>query len=163
MLHDQIAAILARGKTVIVAEHRLYFVADLIDRAVLIEERVARGSRPRTCALSGGRARLRPARSRPRRRDGRDVPAAACATVRSSANCAARFRQPAQEATRVRPGQLRRPRGAVVGVTGANGVGKSTLVRAMAALERATRSCASTAHRSMPARAAAGARSSCRT
>lgn len=47
VLHDQIAAILARGKTVIVAEHRLYFVADLIDRAVLIEGgRVAREFSP---------------------------------------------------------------------------------------------------------------------
>ena len=51
VLHDQIAAILARGKTVIVAEHRLYFVADLIDRAVLIEGAASRASsRPRTCA-----------------------------------------------------------------------------------------------------------------
>ena len=143
VLHDQIAAILARGKTVIVAEHRLYFVADLIDRAVLIERGPRRArvlARGLARAVGGGARPPGPARSRPRRRDGRDVPGGprvrdGCARARA---VAARFRQPAQEATRVRPGQLRRPARRGGGVTGANGVGKSTLVRAMAGLERAT-------------------------
>lgn len=37
LLHDQIAALVAQGKTVVVAERRLHFMADLIDRAVLVD------------------------------------------------------------------------------------------------------------------------------
>ena len=33
-LHDQIVYLKSRGHTILIAEHRLYFLADLIDRAV---------------------------------------------------------------------------------------------------------------------------------
>lgn len=37
-LHDQIALLKSQGHTVIVAEHRLWFLADLIDRAVYLKD-----------------------------------------------------------------------------------------------------------------------------
>ena len=37
-LHDQIAYLKSRGHTILIAEHRLYFLADLIDRAVYLRD-----------------------------------------------------------------------------------------------------------------------------
>ena len=137
VLHDQIAAILARGKTVIVAEHRLYFVADLIDRAVLIEGgRVAREFSPEDLrALSEEeRARLGLRAVDPAVAMAVTCPAApACAT------------------------------GALERGLSLRGFASLRKKRWRASSARRRGSCASTAHRSMPARAAAGARSSCRT
>ena len=39
-LHDQIAYLKSRGHTILIAEHRLYFLADLIDRAVYLRDGV---------------------------------------------------------------------------------------------------------------------------
>lgn len=37
-LHDEVRSVVAEGRTVIIAEHRLYFASDLIDRAILVEK-----------------------------------------------------------------------------------------------------------------------------
>lgn len=142
-LHDQIAAILARGKTVIVAEHRLYFVADLIDRAVLVEGgRAVRTFLPDELrALSEEeRARLGLRAVDPASAMAVTCPAApACAPQPLARGLSLRGFASLRKKQRVfAPVSFDVPRGAVVGVTGANGVGKSTLVRAMAGLERAT-------------------------
>ncbi|MFR8542854.1 MAG: ATP-binding cassette domain-containing protein [Enterocloster sp.] len=39
-LHDQIVYLKSRGHTILIAEHRLYFLADLIDRAVYLRDGV---------------------------------------------------------------------------------------------------------------------------
>lgn len=46
-LHAQMANVLARGKTVIIAEHRLAYLGDLIDRAILLRDgRIVRTMSP---------------------------------------------------------------------------------------------------------------------
>ena len=51
-LHDQIAALKRQGCTIVVAEHRLYFLTDLIDRAFYLRsgglERVFTGEQFRS-------------------------------------------------------------------------------------------------------------------
>ena len=39
-LHDQIANLKRQGCTVVIAEHRLYFLTDLIDRALYLRDGV---------------------------------------------------------------------------------------------------------------------------
>ena len=39
-LHDQIAGLKRQGRTVVIAEHRLYFLTDLIDRALYLRDGV---------------------------------------------------------------------------------------------------------------------------
>ncbi len=45
-LHDQIAALKRQGRTVVIAEHRLYFLTDLIDRAFYLRSGVLERSLP---------------------------------------------------------------------------------------------------------------------
>ena len=54
-LHDQIAYLKSQGHTVIIAEHRLYFLTDLIDRAVYLRDGVVEHifSRKQFQALTG--------------------------------------------------------------------------------------------------------------
>ena len=55
-LHDQIAALKREGRTVIIAEHRLYFLTDLIDRALYLRGGVLERafSREEFCAMPEG-------------------------------------------------------------------------------------------------------------
>lgn len=39
-LHDQIAELKQQGRTVVIAEHRLYFLTDLIDRVFYLRDGV---------------------------------------------------------------------------------------------------------------------------
>ena len=43
-LHDQIAYLKHQGHTILIAEHRLYFLADLIDRAVYLRDGIVERS-----------------------------------------------------------------------------------------------------------------------
>ena len=53
-LHDQIAGLKRQGRTVVIAEHRLYFLTDLIDRALYLRDGVLERTftREQFCALT---------------------------------------------------------------------------------------------------------------
>ena len=53
-LHDQIASLKRQGCTVVIAEHRLYFLTDLIDRALYLRDGVLKRTftREQFCALT---------------------------------------------------------------------------------------------------------------
>ena len=55
-LHDQIAGLKRQGRTVVIAEHRLYFLTDLIDRALYLRDGVLERTftREQFCALTDG-------------------------------------------------------------------------------------------------------------
>ena len=143
ILHDHVASILARGKTVIVAEHRLHFMADLVDRALLVEGgRIVR-------ELAPDELRALPAFERERLGlravDPADVLALRCPPTPRPARALLERGLSLRGFSCSRTGQrafppvdLDVPRGAVAGVMGGNGAGKTTLLRAVAGLERAT-------------------------
>ena len=133
-LHDQIAALKRQGCTIVVAEHRLYFLTDLIDRAFYLRsgvlervftgeqfrslpdpEREALGLRtltPAVCTL--------PAVESAGSEEGLSVEGLTC-SFRKGAPV---FRDLSFSA---RPGE-------VVAITGPNGVGKTTLSRCLCGL-----------------------------
>ena len=55
-LHDQIVYLKRQGRTVVIAEHRLYFLTDLIDRALYLRDGVLERTftREQFCALTDG-------------------------------------------------------------------------------------------------------------
>ena len=133
-LHDQIAALKRQGCTIVVAEHRLYFLTDLIDRAFYLRsgvlervftgeqfrslpdpEREALGLRtltPAVCTL--------PSVESAGTKEGLSIEGLACAFRKE----APVFRDLSFSA---RPGE-------VVAITGPNGVGKTTLSRCLCGL-----------------------------
>lgn len=133
-LHDQIAALKRQGCTIVVAEHRLYFLTDLIDRAFYLRdgvleriftgeqfrslpdsEREALGLRtltPAVCTL--------PSVESAGSEEGLSVEGLTC-SFRKGAPV---FRDLSFSA---RPGE-------VVAITGPNGVGKTTLSRCLCGL-----------------------------
>ena len=135
-LHDEIAGLKRQGRTVVIAEHRLYFLTDLIDQAWYIRQgslsrrftreefqRLSDGEReelglrtlsPVPCTLPPAE----PAGSG----EGLSVEGLTCAFQKGSAV----FRELSFS---VRPGE-------VVAVTGPNGVGKTTLSRCLCGLLR---------------------------
>lgn len=138
-LHDEVRSVIAEGGTVIIAEHRLYFASDLIDRALLVEDgRIVRELSPEELlGLSS------------EEREGmglRAVGAGDALNVRVPR--AAMDNQPGagltlDDYTVVRgdgavfaPLGVSVPAGGVLGVLGENGTGKSTLLRGIAGLER---------------------------
>ena len=116
-LHDQIAGLKRQGRTVVIAEHRLYFLTDLIDRALYLRDGVLERTftREQFCALTDrerealGLRTLIPVAC--------TLPAVAPAGAKEGLSFSAR------------PGE-------VVAITGPNGVGKTTLSRCLCGLIR---------------------------
>ena len=135
-LHDQIAGLKRQGRTVVIAEHRLYFLTDLIDRVLYLRDGVLERTftRKQFCALTDrerealGLRTLIPA--------GCTLPAAAPAGAKEGLSvegltCAYRKEPPVFQALSfsARPGE-------VVAITSPNGVGKTTLSRCLCGLIR---------------------------
>lgn len=135
-LHDQIAGLKRQGRTVVIAEHRLYFLTDLIDRALYLRDGVLERTftRKQFCALTDrerealGLRTLIPA--------GCTLPAAAPAGAKEGLSvegltCAYRKEPPVFQALSfsARPEE-------VVAITGPNGAGKTTLSRCLCGLIR---------------------------
>ena len=135
-LHDQIAGLKRQGRTVVIAEHRLYFLTDLIDRALYLRDGVLERTftRKQFFALTDGEREalglrtLIPA--------GCTLPAAAPAGAKEGLSvegltCAYRKEPPVFQALSfsARPEE-------VVAITGPNGVGKTTLSRCLCGLIR---------------------------
>ena len=135
-LHDQIAGLKRQGRTVVIAEHRLCFLTDLIDRVLYLRDGVLERTftRKQFCALTDrerealGLRTLIPA--------GCTLPAAAPAGAKEGLSvegltCAYRKEPPVFQALSfsARPGE-------VVAITGPNGVGKTTLSRCLCGLIR---------------------------
>lgn len=135
-LHDQIAGLKRQGRTVVIAEHRLCFLTDLIDRVLYLRDGVLERTftREQFCALTDrerealGLRTLIPA--------GCTLPAAAPAGAKEGLSvegltCAYRKEPPVFQALSfsARPEE-------VVAITGPNGVGKTTLSRCLCGLTR---------------------------
>ena len=135
-LHDQIAGLKRQGRTVVIAEHRLCFLTDLIDRVLYLRDGVLERTftREQFFALTDGEREalglrtLIPA--------GCTLPAAAPAGAKEGLSvegltCAYRKEPPVFQALSfsARPGE-------VVAITGPNGVGKTTLSRCLCGLIR---------------------------
>ena len=135
-LHDQIAGLKRQGRTVVIAEHRLYFLTDLIDRALYLRDGVLERTfnREQFCGLTEqereglGLRTLTPAAC--------TLPAVAPAGTKEGLSvegltCAYR-KEPAVFqglSFSARPVE-------VVAITGPNGVGKTTLSRCLCGLIR---------------------------
>ena len=135
-LHDQIAGLKRQSRTVVIAEHRLYFLTDLIDRALYLRDGVLERTftRAQFCGLTEqereelGLRTLTPAAC--------TLPAVAPAGTKEGLSvegltCAYR-KEPAVFqglSFSARPGE-------VVSITGPNGVGKTTLSRCLCGLIR---------------------------
>ena len=130
------AGLKRQGRTVVIAEHRLYFLTDLIDRVLYLRDGVLERTftRKQFCALTDrerealGLRTLIPA--------GCTLPAAAPAGAKEGLSvegltCAYRKEPPVFQALSfsARPGE-------VVAITGPNGVGKTTLSRCLCGLIR---------------------------
>ena len=135
-LHDQIAGLKRQGRTVVIAEHRLYFLTDLIDRVLYLRDGVLERTftRKQFCALTDrerealGLRTLIPA--------GCTLPAAAPAGAKEGLSvegltCAYRKEPPVFQAL-----SFSARLGEVVAITGPNGVGKTTLSRCLCGLIR---------------------------
>lgn len=135
ILRRQLGEIKRQGKTILIAEHRLYFLTDLIDRAVYMEngEIVRIYTRNEFLALSDAQ-RIKMG-LRTLRTDALPSPN----TPALDSDCALTVRDLTCEIKGSRifdHASFTADVGEIVGVTGNNGVGKSTLVRCICGLAK---------------------------
>ena len=133
-LHDQIAALKRKGCTVVVAEHRLYFLTDLIDQAFYLRsgvlERVFTGEQFRSLSdrerEALGLRTLNPAVC--------TLPTAEPAGVKKGLSVEGLTCSFRKEAPVFRDLSFSARPGEVIAITGSNGVGKTTLSRCLCGL-----------------------------
>lgn len=143
VLRRQIAGVVALGKTVIVAEHRLAFLHGIIDRAVLLEDgRIKRSMSSRELM---GLSEKERASLGLRIVDPASLPAFSVERPVSFSAAPKKRGVSLRNFTVLRHGEpvfsplnLDICPGEIVGLVGANGSGKSTLLRGLAGLERRT-------------------------
>lgn len=140
-IRSQIEAALAAGKAVIVAEHRLDFIADLIDRALLIENGHIEREMTSQGLLSLSEEDLASMGLRDPRHS-RTLSVAAMPRAKkipgeAPLGLSVRDLSVTRKKAEVfEPVSFHAEPGCVLGIIGANGGGKTTMLRALAGLER---------------------------
>ena len=142
-LHSQIAQVLSQGKAVIVAEHRLAFLSDLVNRAFLLEDgRIARiMTASEFTALTEEQRVAMGLRATDQSQipQLRILPAPDADAHLVSAGLSVRgFAAMRKKAAVSSPLSFDVMPGEIVGIVGANGSGKTSLLRGLAGLEKRT-------------------------
>lgn len=140
-LHDALARIKAQGKTIVLSEHRLYYMADLADRFIYMDDGRIVGEYTHDEFLALDDAELDALGLRATSLDGLQPPANKRAGSQMGATATGQAAHVAIEALDLSCNrgdtqildieELRIPSGSVVAVIGDNGSGKSTLVETL--------------------------------
>lgn len=123
------------GKTIVIAEHRLYFLMDVVDRIIYMEEGEIKETftKEEFLALSSEKLQEKGLRSREKPvlhpKFHHEVVLGNAITIK---NAKVTYQSPRRE---INYENLQIPRGEIVALTGTNGRGKSTLLRVLAGLQ----------------------------
>ena len=143
-MREQIEAALNEGKTVIVAEHRLDFISDLVTRALLIDNgRIARSMTSKEL-LELDSVELEELGLRNPNHKRIESISAKCKADEGEEGGGRGLVVQGLTVERkgkdvFKPASFNVPPGTVLGIVGANGAGKTTMLRALAGLERHVR------------------------
>ncbi len=143
VLHDQIAQVLAEGKAVLIAEHRLAFLSDLLNRALLLQDgKVVRSMTAAELAALDEKEResLGLRITDPSQEPRLSIAASLAVTDKplTQGLSVRGFVTMRQQEAISKPLSFDVAPGEIVGIVGANGAGKTSLLRGLAGLEKKT-------------------------
>lgn len=134
-LGDYVRLIKSQGKTILIAEHRLYYLMEVADRIVYLEQGEIAGSyTPREfCKLSGSERRKMGLRAIDLREESPECPAALQSGLTLELKDVSLFHKKRIILEHI---SLKARQGEVIGVAGYNGAGKTTFSRALCGLHK---------------------------